>query len=211
MNNASVENITALVLSGGLGSRMGGVEKGLQELNGVPLALHALLRLQAAHNPLLSAWAVNANRHLDSYAPWGFPVWSDTLPGQPGPLAGFLTGMRHCTTSHLLTVPCDAPYFPTDLVARLAEAFDRPDVEITVASAPDNEGVLRRQPVFALMQINLADGLEAYIRGGGRKVGQWLAKRTMVEVAFNRPGDDPAAFMNINTLESLRALEAPSS
>lgn len=207
MNSAFIENITALVLAGGRGTRMGGAEKGLQTLNGVPLALHVLQRLQSAPHPLLWAFAINANRHADIYAKWGVPVWADTLPEQPGPLAGFLAGMRHCTTSHLLTVPCDAPHFPTDLVARLVEAFDRPGVEIAVASAPDREGVARRQPVFALVQVNLADGLEAYILGGGRKVGQWLAQRNTVEVTFNRPGDDPTAFENINTLDSLHALE----
>lgn len=210
MNNVSNENITALVLAGGRGTRMGGLEKGLQMLNGVPLALNALQRLLSVANPSLAACAINANRHLKTYAQWGYPVWPDTLPEQPGPLAGFLTGMRHCTTSHLLTVPCDAPHFPTDLVARLTEAFDQPDVEIAVACAPDTEGVLRRQPVFALMHVKLADSLEAYIQGGGRKVGKWMAEQGAVEVPFNRPGDDPAAFLNINTLEGLCALAARS-
>lgn len=208
MGSPLIANVTALVLAGGRGTRMGGVDKGLQLFNGAPLALHALHRLQSAPNPLLSAFAVNANRHRDTYTGWGYPVWADTLPEQPGPLAGFLTGMRHCTTSHLLTLPCDAPHFPMDLVARLTMAFKTPGVDIAVASAPDREGVLRRQPVFALMQVNLADGLEAYIRDGGRKVGQWLAEYATVEVAFNQPGDDPAAFENINTLESLHVLEA---
>lgn len=201
-------SITALVLAGGRATRMGGVDKGLQPLNGTPLALHAVQRLQSVPSPLLAACAINANRHLDTYAAWGHPVWPDTLPEQPGPLAGFLTGMRHSITSHLLTLPCDAPLFPIDLIARLAEAFERPGVVIAVASAPDGEGLVRRQPVFALMHIKLADGLEAYIRGGGRKVGQWMAAQAAVEVPFNRPGDDPAAFMNINTLEGLHALEA---
>ena len=208
MGSPVIANITALVLAGGCATRMGGVDKGLQMFNGTPLALHALQRLQSAPNPWLSAFAVNANRHFDAYTEWSYPVWPDTLPEQPGPLAGFLTGMRHCATSHLLTLPCDAPNFPTDLVARLAEAFERYDVEIAVASAPDEEGFLRRQPVFALMHIKLADSLEAYIRSGGRKVGQWMAERITTEVSFNRPSDDPTAFMNINTLDSLHALNA---
>ena len=208
MSQVSTGHITALVLAGGRATRMGGVDKGLQPFHGVPLALHALRRLQSANSPLISAFAINANRHLDAYTQWGSPVWSDTLPEQPGPLAGMLSGLRHCTTSHLLTVPCDAPHFPLDLIERLAQAFGQPGVEMAVASAPDEEGVLRRQPVFALMQIKLGDGLEAYVRSGGRKVGQWMGEHRTVEVAFNHPGDDPAAFANINTLESLRAVEA---
>ena len=118
------------------------------------MALHALQRLHVpAPEPLLAACAVNANRHLDTYAQWGYAVWPDTVPDQPGPLAGMLTGLRRCKTSHLLTVPCDAPCFPVDLVERLAQAFDAPGIDIAVASAPDETGVLRRQPVFALMQV----------------------------------------------------------
>ncbi|QCB45633.1 molybdenum cofactor guanylyltransferase MobA [Hydrogenophaga sp. PAMC20947] len=203
-------SITALVLAGGRATRMGGVDKGLQLLNGTPLALHAIQRLQIAPNPLLAACAINANRHLASYAQWGFDVWPDTVPDQPGPLAGMLTGLRHSKTSHLLTVPCDAPCFPPDLVARLAVAFEQPGVDIAVASARDEAGILRRQPVFALMQVKLADRLEAYIQGGGRKVGHWMSEQQVLEVAFNRPDDDPAAFVNLNTLDSLRSLAAHS-
>lgn len=208
MSHLLYGSITALVLAGGQATRMGGVDKGLQTFQGVPLALHALRRLQCANSPLIAAFAVNANRHLYDYAQWDCPVWPDTMPEQPGPLAGMLTGLRHCTTSHLLTVPCDAPYFPIDLAERLAQGFAQPDVEIAVASATDEAGVLRRQPVFALMQVKLADRLETYIRNGGRKVGQWMGEQHTAEVAFHRPGDDPAAFININTVESLRAVEA---
>jgi molybdopterin-guanine dinucleotide biosynthesis protein A len=119
-----------------------------------------------------------------------------------------LSGLRHCATSHLLTVPCDAPNFPGDLTDRLALAFDDPETEVAVASAPDEHGVLRRQPVFALMQVKLAERLEAYIRGGGRKVGHWMSEQHTVEVPFDRPGDDPTAFVNINTLERLHAIQA---
>nr|WP_082876824.1 molybdenum cofactor guanylyltransferase MobA [Hydrogenophaga crassostreae] len=204
-------DITALVLAGGQATRMGGVDKGLQTLSGVPLALHALSRLQSAKNPLIAAYAVNANRHLDVYEAWGQPVWPDTLPDQPGPLAGMLTGLRQCTTRYLMTVPCDAPRFPVDIVERLAQAFqEAAEAEIALATAPDERGILRRQPVFALMQVKLADHLEQYIRSGGRKVGQWMGLHRTVEASFNRPSDDPAAFANINTLESLRAIEARS-
>lgn len=202
-------DITALVLAGGRATRMGGVDKGLQTFNDVPLALHALNRLQRTPSPLIAVCAINANRHMDVYETWGHPVWPDTLPEQPGPLAGILTGLKQCTTRYLLTVPCDAPNFPIDIAERLAQAFqEAPETEIAVASAPDELGILRRQPVFALIQVKLAERLEDYIRGGGRKVGHWMGQQRSVEVPFNRPGDDPAAFANINTLDSLRAIEA---
>ena len=188
---------------------MGGADKGLQSFQGQPLALRALKRL-VSHAPegLMAGCAVNANRHADTYARWGYEVWPDTVPDHPGPLAGMLAGLRRCKTRYLLTVPCDAPNFPVDLVSRLAQAFDRPGVAIAVASAPDEAGILRRQPVFALMHVKVADPLETYILGGGRKVGQWMAEQQTVEVAFNRPDDDPAAFVNLNTLDSLRALDS---
>jgi molybdenum cofactor guanylyltransferase len=210
MTSLPPASITALVLAGGRATRMGGIDKGLQLFHATPLALHALQRLRSTpHQPaLLAACAVNANRHLETYQAWGFSVWPDTVPDHPGPLAGMLTGLRHCATPYLLTVPCDAPRFPVDLVERLAQGMAASGSDIAVASAPDELGVLRRQPVFALMEVKLADQLEAYIRGGGRKVGQWLARLHAVEVAFNRPTDDPAAFVNLNTLDSLRALDA---
>lgn len=204
-------SITALVLAGGRATRMGGIDKGLQTFQGVPLALHALRRLQSIHSPLIAVCAINANRHLEAYARWGCPIWPDTLAEQPGPLAGMLSGLHNCATTHLLTVPCDAPHFPTDLPERLAQAFAQPGTEIAVASAPDEARILRRQPVFALIQVQLAIELDAYLRGGGRKVGQWMNGHRTVEVAFDRPNDDAAAFMNINTLESLRAAEASES
>lgn len=201
-------SITALVLSGGRGTRMGSVDKGLQTLNGVPLALHALRRLQSNASPLIASMAINANRHLDEYAQWGYPVWPDTLPEQPGPLAGILSGLRHCSSSHLLVVPCDAPKFPLDLAERLAEAFEQPGIAIAMASAPDAHGTLRKQPVFALMRATLADRLAAFLGNGGRKVGHWMGEQHTVEVAFDRPNDDPTAFENINTMDNLHAIES---
>ena len=204
-----IRQVDALLLAGGRGSRMGGVDKGLQNLNGEPLALHALRRLQSANSLLIAAYAINANRHLDKYNQWGHPVWPDTLPEQPGPLAGMLTGLRHCTTSYLLTVPCDAPRFPLDLVERLAQAFsDFPATEIAMASAPDEDDVLRRQPVFALMRVSLAGPLERFMREGGRKVGHWMGGQRTLEVPLNRPTDDVDAFLNINTLDNLHKAEA---
>ena len=109
-------DITGLILAGGRGSRMGGVDKGLQNFHGIPLAQHALRRLA----PQVGHLMLNANRNLDAYRAMGAPVWGDEVPDFPGPLAGMLAGLRHCETPYLVTAPCDTPYFPDDLTARLA-------------------------------------------------------------------------------------------
>lgn len=201
-------DITGVVLAGGRGSRMGGVDKGLQPFHGRALAHHALLRLQ----PQVGAALLNANRHLAAYADFGVPVWPDGLADFPGPLAGFLTGLQHCTTGWMLTVPCDTPLFPHDLAARLAHAADAAQADIAVAAAPETDGatgttVLRRQPVFCLMRTTVQGSLHDYLQGGGRKIGTWLAQHACAAAAFDRPGDDPHAFANANTLAELHALE----
>lgn len=199
-------DITGLLLAGGRGSRMGGVDKGLQLFNGEPLALHAIRRLA----PQVGRLMVNANRHLADYEAFGVPVWTDSLADYPGPLAGFLAGLEHCTTPWLLTVPCDTPLFPPDLAARLAEAVASSDAEIAMAAAPeavDGNTVLRPQPVFCLLRASLHGSLRRFIAAGGRKVHAWTAQHRTVEAPFDRPGDAPDAFFNANTLAELHALE----
>lgn len=201
-------DITGLVLAGGRGARMGGVDKGLQPFNGEPLALHAVRRLR----PQVGALMLNANRNLADYEAFGAPVWPDGLADYPGPLAGFLSGLDHCTTPWLLTVPCDTPLFPTDLAARLAEAASGSNAEIAMASAPETEGdpVQRPQPVFCLLRAELRDSLRRYVDAGGRKVHAWTAQHRTVLVPFGRPGDARDArdaFFNANTLAELHALE----
>ena len=198
-------HITGLVLAGGQGSRMGGVDKGLQFLDGVPLAQHALRRLQ----PQVGTLMVNANRNHAAYEAFGVQVCSDTLPGFAGPLAGFLAAMALCRTPWLLTVPCDTPRFPVDLAARLAIAAQAQNTDIAMALAPDSEAPgtpLRPQPVFCLLRASLHDSLAHYIADGGRKVGAWAAQHRCVHVPFNQPSDDPRAFFNANTLDELRQL-----
>ena len=202
-------DITGLLLAGGQGSRMGGVDKGLQPFNGEPLALHAILRLK----PQVGALMVNANRNLAAYEAFGAPVWPDSLAGYPGPLAGVLTGLEHCTTPYLLTVPCDTPLFPLDLAARLAQALAADGADIAMASAPeattgsDAAPVLRPQPVFCLLRAELRESLRRFMDADGRKVHAWTAQHRTVQVPFDRPGDAPDAFFNTNTLAELHALE----
>ena len=198
--------ITGVILAGGRGSRMGGADKGLQNFNGVPLALHTLLRLQSQVGEVM----INANRNLAVYESFGAPVWPDAagLGEFPGPLAGFLTGLERCETPYLLTVPCDTPLFSEDLVARLAEAMVREDADIAVVAAPEEDGQLRAQPVFCLLRTRLLESLMLFTAGGGRKIDAWTAQHKTVLVPFNLPGDDPRAFFNANTLAELHQLEA---
>ena len=199
--------ITGLVLAGGRGSRMGGVDKGLQNFNGTPLALHALLRLQMQEGGLVGGQMVNANRNLAAYEAFGVPVWPDTLDGYAGPLAGFMTGLERCETPYLLTVPCDTPLFPFDLAARLAQAFEDDNTEIAMAAAREEDGQLRPQPVFCLLRVELMESLLVFTQAGGRKIDRWTDQHRTVIVPFDRPGDDPKAFFNTNTLAELHALE----
>ena len=204
----STQDITGLVLAGGRGSRMGGVDKGLQNFNGSPLALHAVLRLGMQVGEVM----VNANRNLAAYESFGTPVWPDADSSYAGPLAGFLTGLERCETPYLLTVPCDTPLFPLDLAERLSQAMTDDDAEIAMVSAleADDTGqtALRPQPVFCLMQTSLLESLTRFVGQGGRKIDKWTAQHRTVQVPFDLPGDAADAFANANTLAELQALEA---
>ena len=196
------EQITGVVLAGGRGHRMGGADKGLQSHLGLPLAVHALLRLQ----PQVGAAMISANRNLAAYEAMGVPVWPDALPDHQGPLAGFLCGLEHCETPYLVTVPCDTPGFPLDLVERLADALEREGAEIAVAAAPEDDGVRRAQPVFCLMKAGLIESLLRFIESGQRKIDRWTAQHRCALVPF----DDGEAFFNANTLAELQQLQPPA-
>jgi molybdopterin-guanine dinucleotide biosynthesis protein A len=192
------EEVTGLVLAGGRGSRMGGVDKGLQNHRGIPLALHALLRLQ----PQVGEAMINANRNLGAYESFGVPVWPDTAADYPGPLAGVLAGLERCETPYLVTVPCDTPGFPADLVERLAQALQAEDAEIAMAATWE-DGTLRTQPVFCLLHTHLMESLVAFLQAGERKIDRWTARHRVAVVAF----DDAAAFFNANTPAELQQLQ----
>ena len=194
------QHITGLVLAGGRGSRMGGVDKGLQLHHGVPLALHAMRRLA----PQVGRVMLNANRNTEAYAAFGAPVWPDTPADYAGPLAGFLAGLAHCDTPYLVTVPCDSPLFPDDLVQRLAGALVDAGAEIAMAATLE-AGALQVQPVFCLMQTSLLDSLRRFTASGQRKIDKWTAQHRCVEARF----DDTRAFSNANTLDELRQLQSP--
>ncbi|MCW5222989.1 molybdenum cofactor guanylyltransferase MobA [Verminephrobacter aporrectodeae] len=202
-----IQDITGLVLAGGKGARMGGVDKGLQAFRGLPLALHTLLRLQLQTGSVL----INANRNLAAYEAFGAAVWPDVLADYAGPLAGFLTGLEHCATPWLLTVPCDTPFFPLTLATRLAAAAEQQGADIAMAAAPQDDGAggvsVRPQPVFCLLRADLLESLAAFTQAGGRKIDAWTGRHACAIVPFDEPGDDPQAFFNANTLAELHRLE----
>ncbi|WP_244160091.1 molybdenum cofactor guanylyltransferase MobA [Paracidovorax cattleyae] len=211
-------DIAGMVLAGGQGSRMGGLDKGLQPFRGRPLAAVALERLRSQAAP--GRLSVSANRHLDRYAALGVPVLGDALPGHPGPLAGLLAGLQWCGTPWLLAVPCDTPCFPLDLGARLAEAAMAAGADIAIAAAPESlppgpsgagPAPLRLHPVVCLLRADLQGDLRDYLNGGGRKVLDWMGRHALATATFDRPGNDPNAFRNANTLAELHRLEADTA
>ncbi len=199
--------VTGLILAGGRGSRMGGTDKGLQNFRGLPLALQTLMRLQMQQGPALAEVMINANRNLSAYESFGVPVWPDSLDGYAGPLAGFMTGLERCETPLLLTVPCDTPLFPLDLLQRLQQALLREQADLAMAAALEEDGQLRTQPVFCLMRVELLESLVAFTQQGGRKIDAWTAQHHTVVVPFNTATDAPRAFFNANTAAQLQSLE----
>ena len=217
----TLADMTALVLAGGRGLRMGGVDKGLQVFNGHPMAYQALQRLVAQQGGPLHGVIINANRHAPQYLALGLAVHGEgrvtVVPDRDtefgGPLSGFQAGLDVCRSALLLTVPCDSPLFPLDLATRLLAALRAANADMAVVLAPetgrDGSVGLRSQPVFCLMRATVADSLHVFMDAGGRKVDAWTAQLHVVQVAFDAPTDDPRAFANANTLEELRQLETP--
>ncbi len=198
---------------------MGGVDKGLQLFNGVPLVQHAVQRLQAQVGGAPGLIAANANRNVPRYGALGIPVWPDSTDEFAGPLAGFQTALSHIAAQatgphrfkYLLTTPCDSPRFPLDLLQRLYDALHTQHADIAMVVAPetaaDGLNVLRAQPVFSLVKTSLQDSLQTYLANGGHKIDTWFDQHPVARVAFNLPQDDAHGFFNANTLEELHALE----
>ena len=217
-----LNDITGCVLAGGQGSRMGGVDKGLQDFLGQPLAARALQRLAPQVGPLL----VNANRHPERYAALAQAYMACVVADAGdraaqaylGPLAGFLAALQVCQTPWLLTVPCDTPNFPLDLAERMLAAASQHQAELVLAHGwerrdtsdgrpdPHLPAQMRAQPVFCLLRTSLRDSLQDYLASGGRKIDTWTAQHRSAHACWDRPEDDPQAFANANTLAQLQAL-----
>jgi molybdopterin-guanine dinucleotide biosynthesis protein A len=192
--SGAAAQVTGLILAGGQGRRMGGVDKGLVDFGGESLTARVLARLR----PQVGTVLINANRHADRYAALGCPVIPDALGDYPGPLAGMAAGLAAAQTEWLLTVPCDSPLLPADLCARLLTSAVAEDAEIAIAT----DGT-RAHPVFALLRRSLAGSLEAFLAGDERKILRWMGRHRLLEVSF---ADCPERFVNVNTPEELAAL-----
>ena len=192
----NAEKITALILAGGRGSRMGSVDKGLQLFAGKPMVAHVLERIAPQADEII----INANRSINEYAAFGHRVIADAIDGFAGPLAGLHAGMTHATTPLIVTTPCDSPFLPLDLVARLLLAMEKEHADLAVAKTFDQV-----HPVFCLVKRDMEPHLRAFLETGQRKIDKWYATLNVVEVQFD---DQEAAFANINTEDELRALES---
>ena len=201
-------NTTGWVLAGGKGLRMGGVDKGMQLFRGRPLVEHAIERL----TPQVDTVCINANRHTSDYESFGLPVFADETSTGHGPLSGFLCGLAHCNTDWLVTVPCDSPFFPLDLVAGLShQAAENRSLLCMAASRhakanADQPWLL--QPVFCLMHRSLRDSLQMFLENGGHKITDWALHQTGASTCvFENTADGVDPFANANTLLELQALQ----
>lgn len=182
--------VTAVILAGGQGSRMGGADKGLVDYQGRPLIEWALNALRPQAGSIL----ISANRNLDTYAAYGYRVLPDTLPDYPGPLAGVLAALESIEAGWLVVVPCDTPHLPADLVARLQQAASQAEVPLAVA-ADD----ARIHHTCFIVRADQRAALAAYLANGGRAVRHWQAGLPSVAVTF-----DAAGFANLNQPGDLR-------
>src|SRR5207302_4934849 len=184
-----MHGISGIVLAGGLGRRMGGVDKGLQPLQGKTMVEHVLARLA----PQVDEVVINANQNLERYGAFGHRVVSDRVGGFAGPLAGLHAGLAAIAHPLAVTVPCDSPFLPSDLVARLHSDLGSNDLAVAKTGEQPH-------PVFALVRRSVAESLRAFLASGGRKIEAWYASLKVGEVLFD---DEADAFRNINTLEEL--------
>jgi molybdopterin-guanine dinucleotide biosynthesis protein A len=188
-----IDDITGLILAGGLGRRMGGVDKGLQLCAERPLVAYVIERMA----PQVGSLLISANRNPESYAALGYPVVADRVEGFAGPLAGIHAGLSGCTTALMATAPCDSPRLPLDLVERLRTALLLADAEIAVAATASG-----LHPTFALMRREVLASLTAYLADGRHRMQEWCRSRTLCIVDFA----DERGFANINTLDELTTL-----
>ena len=180
---------------------MGGGQKALLEVSGVPLISRVLARL----SPQVDRIAISANRDLARYEAFGHPVLKDTLSDFPGPLAGVLAGLiwgREEGFTHILSVAADTPFFPHTLRVDLEGARGT----ISMAATRDPERGAMRQPTFALWPVDLADDLEASLRAGTRKIVAWANPHGVEMVVYEPEPFDP--FFNVNTPGDMKQAEA---
>lgn len=186
---------TGVILAGGLGRRMGSVDKGLVMFNARPMIASVIDRLVPQVDELL----INANRNLEAYRALGHLVISDAIEGFAGPLAGLECGLAEAKHEFVVTCPCDSPFLPTDLVRRLGAAFEQNSIDLAVAKTG-----AQVHPVFCLVRRSVHGHLRDFLNDGGRKIDAWYATLKTMEVSFD---DEPGAFVNINTANELKDFE----
>ena len=187
--------VAGVILAGGLGRRMGGVDKGLRPLRGKPMVKWVLERFEPQVDDVL----INANQHIDEYSAFGFRVIQDQIAGYAGPLAGLHAALSATSLPLMATVPCDSPFVPADLVARLKDALMQQRADLATART-----LTQPHPVFCVCRRTVLPQLAAFLAGGGRKIEQWHGTLATVEVNFD---DQVEAFSNINTPEELAHFE----
>ena len=193
------DRVTGLILAGGRGSRMGGQDKGLQRVRGLPLVAHMLRRLA----PQVQEVVINANRHLDAYQAFGPTIVPDVTGDFQGPLAGMMAGFPYCKTEWMMVVPCDVPDLPTDVVTRLVEAAEAAQAVAAMPCTTEADGRKQNHPVCLLLRGELSESLTLFMQNGGRKIDSWTTSLGALTVPFA----DSKAFFNANTLADLRQLE----
>ncbi len=193
------DKITGVILAGGLGRRMGGIDKGLQELRGRPMVQWVSERLAPQVDELL----INANQNSECYAAFGDRVIADQIPDFAGPLAGLHAALSAATHPLVATAPCDSPFLPADLVFRLNQALTATSADLAVARTFDQP-----HPVFCLCRRQVLPHLSEFLAGGGRKIDRWYSTLKVVEVAFD---DEAEAFENINTRAELARFDGTAS
>ena len=192
-------NITGIILAGGMARRMGGRDKGLIKLANKPLVEYVIEAL----TPQVGSLIINTNRNFTSYRNYGLPIVVDSISGFHGPLAGMASCMCVVDKEYMVTVPCDSPNLPADLVERMYNSLTREKAEISVAH--DGNYI---QPVFALMKTNLLDSLLDFLKGEDRKISMWFDEHKLAIVDFS---DKPETFININTPEDIKMAESSLS
>lgn len=196
MGSLNERDVTAVILAGGKGRRIDGQDKGLIELGGKPLIEHIL----EAVGPQVASILINANRNSERYGQYGYPVIPDDMSDFQGPLAGIAIGMEHAHTTYIVTLPCDGPFVPDDMVSRLGQALVRGDADLAIA----HDGV-RMQPVHALLPVNLLNSLKTFLASGERKIDRWYGLHNYVLADFS---DYPGTFLNVNTPGDLEHIQS---
>ncbi len=192
------QDLTVLVLAGGQGKRMAGVDKGLQHFQGKPMIAHILDEITAHTQNVI----ISANRNQTVYESFGYPIYPDEMAGHWGPLAGILSGLRHCATPYMATVPCDTPFLKYDVIQQLFNTLKDQNAEIAVATTKHGD-YRKMQSVFLVMKTSVINSLESYLKDGSHKISPWLNLQKAISVEFIEEN----LFVNINTKEELEFQE----